>query len=90
MDRPDINDVNETRINNVAGPARYGRFHGVVAVYESDSGLGIAESAGDRWLFHCTSIVGGSRSIEAGTDISFEVGPGGPGRFEAFEITQLR
>lgn len=87
---PDINDPSDIRVDDIAGPARFGRAHGVVEVYDSDRGVGIARSQGDQWIFHCTAIAGGSRSIEAGAEVSFEVRPGGPGRFEAFDVTQLR
>ncbi len=60
---------------------------GTVASYDADAGLGIVEDAsGQRWMFHCTTISDGSRSIDVGNAVTFDVRPGGPGRFEAFEV----
>ncbi len=72
------------------GPGIPGGRTGKVAVYDFEAGLGVVEdSAGQRWMFHCTAIAGGSRTIDGGTRVSFEVRPGGPGRFEAFDVLAL-
>lgn len=61
---------------------------GVVADFDADRGLGtVVEDDGSSHLFHCTVIADGTRSIEAGTNVEFELRPGGPGRWEAFAVT---
>lgn len=59
-----------------------------MASYDVDAGLGVVQDlSGDDWMFHCTTIADGSRTIEAGLAVTFDVRPGGPGRFEAFDVT---
>lgn len=61
---------------------------GTVAAFDADEGLGLVKGqAGGSWQFHCTAITDGSRQIPIGADVTFAVGPGGPGRWEAFQIT---
>ena len=57
--------------------------------FDEEVGLGVVEasSGGERYRFHCTQIAGGGRSIEAGTSVRFDVGPGRKGVWEAFEVT---
>lgn len=66
----------------------FGLRTGTVETFDAEEGLGrVVDGAGGSWQFHCTAITGGSRQIPVGADVSFEVGPGGPGRWEAFEVT---
>lgn len=61
---------------------------GVVADFDADVGLGhVVDDGGDRWQFHCTAIADGTRAIDVGTAVSFDVRSGGPGRWEAFAVT---
>jgi cold shock CspA family protein len=60
---------------------------GEVTSFDAASGEGVVASAERSWPFHCTQIVGGARSIRAGTAIQFDVVAGLPGRWEA---TRLR
>ena len=49
-----------------------------------DVGLGtVRDEDGREWPFHCTQIADGSRTIDVGAPVVFEVGPGAPGRWEA-------
>lgn len=65
------------------GPAR-----GVVDEFDAEIGLGvIVADDGSRWLFHCTAIADGSRTIEVGTAVGFQRRWGGPGRWEAGSVT---
>ena len=60
---------------------------GTVADFDAEVGLGhVVDSDGERWLFHCTEVADGTRVIDAGAAVSFEVRPGGPGRWEAFAV----
>lgn len=61
---------------------------GVVTAF--DDGRGLGEVTGDDGVvrpFHCTAIADGSRTIEVGTAVRFEVVPGRLGRWEATAIT---
>lgn len=60
---------------------------GTVTEFDEGRGLGTVESGGRTYPFHCTQIADGTRTIAVGTDVSFEVGPGGLGRWEARSLT---
>ena len=61
---------------------------GRVAAFDAHVGLGeVASDDGQRFAFHCTAITDGSRRIEVGARVAFRVAPGGPGRWEATEVT---
>jgi cold shock CspA family protein len=63
------------------------RFQGVVDSFDQAAGTGmVAGDAGRRFFFHCTAIADGTRSIEAGTAVTFEVRPGHLGRWEAADL----
>lgn len=63
---------------------------GRVVSFDVDAGLGEVETgAGQRFTFHCTTIAGGGRRIDAGTRVAFRVAAGGPGRWEAWELTPV-
>lgn len=63
---------------------------GRVETFDPDVGLGLLRSAdGETYPFHCTAISDGSRRIEVGRAVAFTVGAGGPGRWEAREVTAL-
>jgi cold shock CspA family protein len=68
---------------------RLGAHTGVVAAYDPDVGVGSVESEGVEWLFHCTTITDGTRQIEPGTHVRFEVRAGGPGLWEAFDVAMI-
>jgi CspA family cold shock protein len=59
---------------------------GTVATFDEPRGLGTIESEGAIYPFHCTAIADGSRTIAEGTAVTFEVRPGGLGRWEATAI----
>ncbi len=70
---------------------RFGR----VTAYDSDAGLGTVradDATGERdpgaptWTFHCTAIADGSREIDPGTAVVFQVRAAGPGAWEAFGV----
>lgn len=65
----------------------FGIGTGVVDSFDSEQGLGwIVDDRGRRWLFHCTAIFDGTRTIEPGASVRFELRAGGPGRLEAFSV----
>jgi cold shock CspA family protein len=59
---------------------------GIVVSFDGPVGLGQIVSDGADYPFHCTQIADGSRSIEVGAAVTFEVRPGRLGRWEAAEI----
>ena len=67
---------------SVPGPARTG----VVAAFDEQAGLGtITTAGGDELPFHCTQIADGSRRIDVGAEVAFELLPR-LGRWEAAAI----
>jgi cold shock CspA family protein len=61
--------------------------HGTVTAFDEPRGLGVITAAGTEYPFHCTVIADGTRTIAVGTDVEFEVVPGGLGRWEAAAVT---
>jgi CspA family cold shock protein len=59
---------------------------GVVTGFDGVVGLGVISDAdGDRYPFHCIEIADGSRSVEIGAEVSFDV-LAKLGRWEAANI----
>jgi len=59
---------------------------GTVAEFDADIGLGVIDTDGVRYPFHCIEIADGSRDIAVGVDVTFEV-LCKFGRYEAASIT---
>lgn len=65
-----------------------GSASGVVATFDEARGIGMIETAdATQYFFHCTQIANGTRSIETGAAVTFEVRPGRLGRWEAAAVT---
>ena len=63
-------------------------MNGRVAAFDEFVGLGsVRGEDGTTYEFHCTQIADGSRTVAAGTAVSFEVVAGRLGRWEAVAIT---
>ncbi len=63
-----------------------GRLAGVVTEFDAAAGLGtIRTDDGTEYRFHCVEIADGTRRIEVGTDVTFEL-LGKFGRYEAAAI----
>jgi cold shock CspA family protein len=60
---------------------------GTVVEFDEARGWGAIEAGGRTLPFHCTQISDGTRTIAVGTTVSFEVRPGGMGRWEAGAVT---
>jgi CspA family cold shock protein len=58
---------------------------GAVVEFDEAKGYGTVEDAdtGTRYFFHCTQIADGTRTIETGAAVDFDVVPGRMGRWEA-------
>lgn len=60
---------------------------GVVASFDDPRGLGVVlADDGTEYPFHCTAIADGTRSIDEGAAVDFEVVAGRMGRWEAAKI----
>ena len=63
---------------------------GTVAEFDEHVGLGTLRAEdGRELLFHCTQLVDGTRTIEVGTPVRFEVIAGHLGRWEASRVEKL-
>lgn len=61
---------------------------GRVVAFDEHIGLGEIEAEGRRYSFHCTRIADGTRTVEVGADVTFEIVPGHLGRWEASSVRQ--
>jgi cold shock CspA family protein len=75
----------------VGGPVGVAGPHlGRVASFDPARGLGtVVDDDGSPYDFHATAIADGSRRIEVGTPVAFDVLPGHRGRDEARGILSL-
>ena len=62
---------------------------GTVATFDEAKGFGTVrdDSTGEEHFFHCTAIADGTRTIDVGATVTFDVVPGRNGRWEARAIT---
>ena len=61
--------------------------HGVVAAFDEQSGLGVvATHDGVEHPFHCIEIADGSRTVDIGTEVSFDL----LAKFGRWEAANLR
>jgi cold shock CspA family protein len=61
-----------------------------VETFDDARGIGtVVADDGSRFPFHCTAVTDGSRHVDAGADVVFEVVPGRVGRMEAVMLTPL-
>ena len=60
---------------------------GTVSEFDAKRGLGVVEDAdGRRFLFHCTQIADGTRTIPVGASVTYELTPGALGAWEASAV----
>jgi cold shock CspA family protein len=70
--------------------AALGSGSGVVEEFDDPRGLGtIVADDGEVLPFHCTAIADGSRTVEPGRRVRFDVVPGLSGRWEATRVEKL-
>ncbi|MDE0613005.1 MAG: cold shock domain-containing protein [bacterium] len=61
---------------------------GRVASFDDATGWGVvAADGGIEYPFHCTAIADGTRAIEVGAAVTFQLMPGHRGQWEAAGIT---
>src|SRR5262249_13152030 len=82
------------RVGDFGDPDRQDRavsaVHGRVTQFDEARGLGeITAEDGTVYPFHCTVIVDGSRTIDEGASVEFEIAAGHRGRWEAAAVTKL-
>jgi len=61
-------------------------MEGIVAAFDEPRGLGTIEAEGGSYPFHCTALADGTRTVDEGTAVTFEVRAAGMGRWEATRI----
>lgn len=60
---------------------------GAVVAFDEARGIGaVRDDEGATRAFHCTQIVGGTRSIAVGVRVRYVLTPGALGEWEATEI----
>ena len=65
-------------------------MHGTVVAFDEHAGLGtIGASDAREFLFHCTQLIDGTRRIEVGAEVRFEIVAGHLGRWEAAHVERL-
>ncbi len=63
------------------------RQNGTVVSFDSDSGLGVVRTDDGREnAFHCTAIADGSRQIDVGARVTYDVVAGHAGKWEAVDL----
>ena len=63
-------------------------MRGTVSAFDEPRGLGTIEADGSDYPFHCTALLDGTRTVEVGTPVTFELRPASRGRWEATAITK--
>jgi cold shock CspA family protein len=64
---------------------------GTVSAFDERAGLGeVTADDATVYPFHCTVIADGSRTIEVGANVDFEIVPGPLGQWEAAQISPVR
>jgi cold shock CspA family protein len=65
-------------------------IRGVVTEFDDPRGLGtVTADDGTTFPFHCTAIADGTRTIEVGAVVAFDVVPGRRGRWEATQLSTV-
>ena len=64
-------------------------MRGVVVAFGEASGLGRIDGDGTVYPFHCTALLDGTRAVEVGAIVAFEVRPAGMGRWEAARVEKV-
>lgn len=65
-------------------------LRGTVTAFSDEDGLGqVTGDDGGVHPFHCTAVADGSRTVEVGTLVSYQLVPAHHGRLEARPVTPL-
>jgi cold shock CspA family protein len=57
----------------VTEPQRGTHRRGTVVAFDEAAGLGVIATGSEEFPFHCIEIADGSRSIDVGTEVTFDV-----------------
>ena len=61
---------------------------GIVVEFDLDRCLGVVQGdEGDRFAFHGTALIDGTRNVAIGTKVRFVTAPGHLGKLEARDLT---
>jgi cold shock CspA family protein len=61
-----------------------------VSEFDEGQGRGVIESQGGaRLSFHCTQLLDGTRTVDVGAEVRFDVVPGSNGAWEAGAVEKL-
>jgi len=65
-------------------------LRGVVKDFDDHKGFGtISADDGGEYFFHCTALADGTRDIEEGAAVTFEIVAGRLGRWEAADVNPI-
>ena len=64
-------------------------MQGAVVEFDEPRGLGSIDADGVHYPFHCTALLDGTRAVEVGATVAFEVRPAGMGRWEATRVEKV-
>jgi cold shock CspA family protein len=65
-------------------------MRGAVTAFDEPRGLGLIEADDGRtYPFHCTALIDGTRAVDPGSPVTFEIRPAGMGRWEATRIDKI-
>ena len=65
-------------------------MRGTVTEFDDPRGLGtVTADDGTTYGFHCTAIADGTRTIDVGAVVQFDVVPGHCGRWEAAQLSTV-
>lgn len=64
-------------------------MRGVVVAFDEPRGLGTIDGDGTVYPFHCTALLDGTRAVEVGASVDFELRPAGLGRWEATQVEKV-
>ena len=64
-------------------------MQGTVVEFDEPRGLGSIDTDGVPFPFHCTALLDGTRAVEVGASVAFEVRPAGMGRWEAARVEKV-
>jgi cold shock CspA family protein len=64
---------------------------GTVRSFDETAGVGeVADGrTGTAYFFHCTQLADGTRTIDAGADVTFRLAAGSLGRWEAHDVRRV-
>ncbi len=82
--------LDDTSLNALVISADREDVYGLVVAFDERVALGYVESEdGSKYMFHCVSLIDGSRSVDIGQNVIFDVTAGHRGIYEATRIKKI-